>query len=95
MIKRTTEWLYDRAFPIFTVSILLAIIGGTVYLMHRDSVWWAAYKVTQNCHPSDKTRTQVVIQWIHGPQGNITGSFPLFITERLWKCDTISVWRAE
>lgn len=95
MIKHLLDWLHERAFPIFCVSLILVLIGGVVYLAHRDAVWWKAYKVAYHCKPTEKTRTQVVIQWIYGSNGQITGSFPIFVPERLWACDTLDVWRPE
>jgi len=68
---------------------IIPVIAGTGYIFYADSVEMDK----QHCTRTNESRQNMV--WINtfDGKGNITGGYPIFTTEWLYKCDDYGRWR--
>lgn len=66
---------------------VLAVIALLTYAAYADAKWWAKYKVENHCRRSGQVRHTPTTHFIHGGNGQITGSYVTMQTDYEWVCD--------
>lgn len=71
-----------------TIAIVLFIIGVIAFLR-----WDYLDMRKHNCQRTNESRERMVWQNIYDGKGNITGGYPIMVTDWLYVCDDHARWR--
>lgn len=71
-----------------TVAVVLFIIGIIAFLR-----WDYLDMRKHNCQRTNESRERMVWQNIYDGKGNITGGYPVMVTDWLYVCDDHARWR--
>lgn len=71
-----------------TIAIVLFIIGVIAFLR-----WDYLDMKKHNCQRTNESRERMVWQNIYDGKGNITGGYPIMVTDWLYVCDDHARWR--
>lgn len=70
------------------IAIVLFIIGVIAFMR-----WDYLDMRKHNCQRTNESRERMVWQNIYDGKGNITGGYPIMVTDWLYVCDDHARWR--
>ena len=63
--------------------LIAALITCAIY----DEVSWRRYAAAHHCEQTGQTYENTITEYTFDDKGNITGSYPIYVTYHLYACD--------